>query len=348
MRLPLRLLVCLGLCVPQLAAAQYALDEAAPPVDSVASSEPIDLHAWLETHRKFNTWGGSTGGFQLVDPSSGAPGSFRMQLGFDFLSAKDVLQAGDSLEANGQSLSLTWTALRMLEAYALVVNRAAVSENLQALGDITVGSKLFHAFSPVASLGGDLRVNLNSGIGSATPDLKGTSLGLRALFAADLRGLANPFPFIGRANLGYFWDNTGAMASNAEKDRYQQINNPLPMSDETRHLLTRQERFALGINRVDTINIGLGGEMPLEVARDFYLHPLLEWNWGIPVNRQGYNCPSIVGASNPGEISGKQDTCLDKTGLSAWPMTLSFGLRAVTPLRGISAFAGADFGLTGT
>jgi outer membrane protein OmpA-like peptidoglycan-associated protein len=84
------------------------------------------------------------------------------------------------------------------------------------------------------------------------------------------------------------------------------------------------------------------------VARDFYLQPLVEWQWGIPVNRQGYDCPSIVGASNPGEVDGEEDSCLDKEGVGAWPMTLSFGLRAVTPLRGISAFAGADFGLTGT
>lgn len=366
MRATLSLLVCLVLSLPPkvlplLAVAeaqQYALEDAlapaepAAPVDTVAPAEPIDVHAWLEAHRKFNTWAGTTGGFGLVDPSSGAPGSFRMQLGFDFFSANDVLSTGDSLEANGQSLSLSWTALEMLEAYALVVNRTAVSENLQALGDITVGGKLFHAFTPVVSWGGDLRVNLNSGIGSATPDLAGTSVGLRTSLSTDFRNLASSVPLIGRVNLGYLWDNSGAMAADDEKRRYQTVvdmyPNPLPPDDETRHLLTRQERFGLGINRVDMINMGIGGEIPLEVARDFYLHPLIEWQWGIPVNRQGYDCPAIVGAENPGEVGGAQDSCLNKEGVGAWPMTLSFGLRAVTPLRGISGFAGADFGLTGT
>ncbi len=348
MRATLSVLVCLALLVPALASAQYALDDAQPPVDAVAPSEPLDLHAWIEQNRKFNTWGGATGGFGLVDPSSGAPGSFRMQLGFDFFSASDVLSTGDNFDANGQSLSLSWTALKMLEVYTLVVNRAAISENIQALGDITVGGKLFHAFSPVVSLGGDLRVNLNNGIGRATPDLAGTSLGLRASMSTDLRGLANPVPFIGRANLGYFWDNSGVLAEDGENARYDMVPDPLDPKDETRHLLTRQERFGLGINRVDTISLGLGAELPLEVARDFYLQPLVEWQWGIPVNRQGYDCPSIVGASNPGEVDGEEDSCLDKEGVGAWPMTLSFGLRAVTPLRGISAFAGADFGLTGT
>jgi len=341
-------LVLAASVAPGVSHAQYALDDGQPPLDTVADSAPLDLHAWLETHRKFNTWGGSTGGFGLVDPSSGAPGSFRMQLGFDFFSSTDVLSTGDSLEANGQSLSLTWTALEMLEAYALVVNRSAVSENIQALGDITLGGKLFHHFTPIVSWGGDLRVNLNSGIGSATPDLGGTSLGVRTAFTADFRGAESPIPLIGRVNLGYLWDNSGALAKDGEADRYEMVPNPLPRNDETRHLLTRQERFGLGINRVDTISLGLGAELPLEVARDFYLHPLVEWQWGIPVNRQGYDCPSIVGAPNRGEVDGEQDSCLDKEGVAAWPMTLSFGMRAVTPLRGISAFAGADFGLTGT
>jgi len=353
MRATLSVLVVFGLSLPLAGSAQqYALEDALPPadapVDTVAPAEATDLHAWLESHRKFNTWAGTTGGFGLVDPSSGAPGSFRMQLGFDFFTANDVLTTGDSLEANGQSLSLSWTVVEMFEAYALVTSRSAVSENIQALGDITVGGKLFHAFTPVVSWGGDLRVNLNSGIGSASPDLAGTGLGVRTSLSTDFRNLASPVPMIGRVNLGYLWDNSGAMAEDGEKNRYGMVPDPLKAGDETRHLLTRQERFGLGINRVDMVNIGIGAELPLEVSRDFYLHPLVEWQWGIPVNRQGYDCPAIVGADNPGEVSGTEDSCLDKEGVGAWPMTLSLGLRAVTPLRGISGFAGVDVGLTGT
>ena len=112
---------------------------------------------------------------------------------------------------------------------------------------------------------------------------------------ADLRGLAKPIPLIARLNLQYYFDNSSNLIEDVEAARLANLDDPAPCDDpatceESRHLLTNVERFALGINRTDFFNIGLGFEAPIRVAEDFYLQPLVEWVWNIPVNRQGYDC----------------------------------------------------------
>jgi outer membrane protein OmpA-like peptidoglycan-associated protein len=108
--------------------------------------------------------------------------------------------------------------------------------------------------------------------------------------------------------------------------------------------VTRVERFALGINRVDMFSIGLGLEAPLSVATDFTIHPLLEWQLGIPVNRQGYSCLSVP----TGATIESPDGCLAITGLSAAPSTLTLGLRVLPPVRGLSTQLAFDIGVMGT
>ena len=134
-----------------------------------------------------------------------------------------------------------------------------------------------------------------------------------------------------------------------EDERFANLEDPAPggPGDESRHLITDVERFALNINRTDFFNINLGFEAPLRVAEDFYLSPLLEWTWAIPVNRQGYNClfiPSEPDGSDP--VEG-EDGCLDKAGPAAFPMNLTLGARILPPVNGLSFLLAADIGLTG-
>jgi outer membrane protein OmpA-like peptidoglycan-associated protein len=112
--------------------------------------------------------------------------------------------------------------------------------------------------------------------------------------------------------------------------------------------VSRFERFGLGINRVDLLSIGVGVEVPLELATDFFLHPMLEYRMGLPINRQGYDCAYRSDNDARGTPASIDDTCLDDAGMSAFPMTLAIGLRAVPPIRGVSVLIGADIGLTGT
>ncbi len=120
------------------------------------------------------------------------------------------------------------------------------------------------------------------------------------------------------------------------------------MGDETRHLATRYERTALGVSRTDFFDIHLGVEAPLRVAENLYISPLLEWTWAIPINRTGYDClfvPAAPGSDIPAE---GDDSCLAFAGIGSAPMDLSLGLRVLPPVKGFTAFAAVDIGLTGT
>lgn len=320
----------------------------------------LSARAFYDRYRRFNTTSGPTGGLHLVDPSSGKPGSFRIQLGTDFFSSSDYLHNGDDVDSTRYALAMTWTATDEIEVFGSLSSRASNyelpeasasgsnrSQSLQATGDLSFGLKVGGYISGPFSLGGDVRVLLGSGEGKATPELAATSMSLRASAALDLRQQTDPIPFIARFNLGYLIDNSAKIVEAREAARYGQINNARPIADETRQLANRFERLAFGINRVDMLSIGLGVELPLFIADDFYLHPMVEWNWGIPVNRQAYDCAHLA-LTGAGSADDFEDSCLQDESLAAAPMTLSLGLRVVTPLRGFSAFAGVDIGLTGT
>jgi hypothetical protein len=84
------------------------------------------------------------------------------------------------------------------------------------------------------------------------------------------------------------------------------------------------------------------------VGDDFYIHPLVEWNLGIPVNRQDYNCLFIPAEEGGEEPVEGDDGCLDVQGVGSFPQTLTLGVRVLPPLKGLALFAAVDIGLTGT
>jgi outer membrane protein OmpA-like peptidoglycan-associated protein len=152
-----------------------------------------------------------------------------------------------------------------------------------------------------------------------------------------------------RFGLQYFFDNSSGLVEDVESQRFAGLADPAAvMREESRHLITTEERFALNINRTDFFNIGLGFEAPLRVAENFYINPLLEWTWSVPVNRQGYSCLFIPDAEDPDAPMGGGDGCLDKEGASAFPMNLTLGVRVQPPVDGLSMYAAADIGLSGT
>jgi outer membrane protein OmpA-like peptidoglycan-associated protein len=93
------------------------------------------------------------------------------------------------------------------------------------------------------------------------------------------------------------------------------------------------------VNRTDFVRIAAGFEAPLQAGK-VGLHPMLEWQWGIPVNRQGFQCPQPANTTN--------DTCLADEGLKAFPMLLTMGLRILSPPKGLAFTVAVDVGLTGT
>ena len=315
---------------------------AAPP--TAASTPPAHPRAQ-------NTWFGSSGGVRVIDGGSGEPGSVRLQLAFDYFGSSEFLRPKDKHRSLSGTLSLGGTPLEHLELFASIGSRSNSNEVsnpilLQTSGDLTLGAKGYLHVLPWLDAGVDLRVLVLNSIGELGVKGSATSLGLRAAASADLRkAAALPFPLLVRANVGYLLDNSSKLVESAEQARY----NALPAAsrreprNEDRNLINRHERFGLGINRVDMLGFGLGLEAPFELAPELFLAPLVEWQLGVPINRQSYDCLSV-----PTEANVKSsDGCLAVTGLSAAPSTLTFGVRVQPRVPGLSALVAFDLGLLG-
>lgn len=326
-------------------------EEQAEPEQPAAPEDADELRA--RRFRMLNTTNGPTGGLHLVDAWGAAPQTFRVQLATEFFSASNFLVDGDSNGHVGGTLSLSWAMTSFLEAYASLSSYANSNEQedphlFQVLGDTTLGAKLWFEATPWFALGGDLTLGLLNTVGDIGLVGKSTSLGIRANATADFRRLrGGGAPIIARFNMQYYLDNSSQLVADVEQRRYDALPDPRPLRDEDRHLLSRIERFALGINRVDRFTFGLGLEAPLKVSENFFIHPLLEWQWAVPVNRQSFNCLFIADPDAPGEPMPGEDGCLDKQGASAFPMRLTLGVRVLPPVEGFSAYLGVDIGLTG-
>ena len=325
--------------------------------DAAAPGTPEEDTERLREQRflSHNTWGGSTGGIRVLDAGSGPRGTFRVQLGTDFFVASDFLNVGDTNSHVGGSLSISWTPFDFLEIFGNLSSYANSNDTevpplFQVLGDTTLGAKLFYTLpsNPWLTLGGDLTLGLLNTVGDIGLVGKSTSLGMRGNVSADFRRLASAIPLVARFNLQYYIDNSSQLTNTIEHERYAALPDADPTyGDETRNLLTRVERFALGINRLDRLTFALGLEAPLKAMENFYISPMLEWRLGVPINRQGYSClfvPSTPGGSTP--LAG-DDGCLDIQGAGAFPQTLTLGVRVLPPVRGLAAFAAVDIGVTG-
>lgn len=349
-----------------------ASSEAAPAAEADASAAPAAAPSaeaieeselpWALQHRAYNTWEGGTGGLYLEDPGIGEPGAVRLQLGLSIFSGGDFFYEGDDVEQNQQSFKLSVTALEVLEFHAGLLNRGTSStipypeesmapstSSLHSFADLSFGAKLGFKLGPVVRLGGDLRILTRSDVGPEQAMLDSTSLGIRADLAFDLQGMQSPWPLIIRLNIDYLFDNSSNIIEDIEDQRYASLPSPMPESDEPAHLVSRVERYGLNVNRVDMFTPAVGLELPLTLTDDFYFHPLVEYRIGMPVNRDGYDCPFFSGEDDRGSNNpGADDTCLDDAGIDAWPMTLALGARIVPPIRGVSFLLGFDIGLTGT
>jgi outer membrane protein OmpA-like peptidoglycan-associated protein len=336
-------------------------DEAGTEGESAATPAPEseEAAAQLRAQRFLsqNTWSGAVGGIRVVDAGSGPRGTFRLQLGTQFFSASDFLNEGDTNGQVGGVLSLSWTPLDFLEVFGTISSYANSNDTespslFQVLGDTTVGAKGFYTLpnQQWLTVGGDLTLHLLNTVGDIGLVGKSTSLGIRGNVTGDFRRLARPLPIVARFNLQYFIDNSSQLTNQIERQRYDALDpadRDPEYGDETRNLLSRVERFALGINRLDRLTLALGVEAPLKAAENFFISPMLEWRLGVPINRQGYKClfvPSAAGSETP--VAG-DDGCLDIQGISSFPQTLTIGARVLPPVRGLSAFAAVDIGLTG-
>jgi hypothetical protein len=334
------------------AQAQEPAPAASADSDETSTDDPNPELAWDLGHRRYSTWGGTTGGLFLFDARAAEPGAVRVQFGMDAFAGSSYLNSGDHLELTDQTLALNVTLIRALEAYATLSNRSVnqsrpLEKTLDVLGDFSLGARLGTPLGKLFDLGADLRASFTNSVGGGGLDWGATSLSLRAALSADLQRLPRPLPLLFRVNAGYTLDNTAQVVKDTENANYAKLSNAESKADETRHLVSRLQRFAMNINRLDRLTLGVGVEAPLRIVENFYLHPLLEWQMAVPVNRQGYDCPNTVGTENLGTRRSDQDGCYERM-TSALPMNLAVGVRVVPPARGLSALFAVDIGLSGT
>ena len=291
-----------------------------------------------------NSFSGPTGGVRIVDAGSGEKGTFRLALNTEFFIIRDFFVSNDKAHHFAGNLSLSVTATDYLEVFASAEVTSAWDDSndpllIQRVADVYLGLKGYHDVKPWVILGGDFSLFFPGGAGDASATFRATSFGFRGNATLDFRDRpARDTPLILRFNAQYWFDNTANLVEGIEDQRYDALGGLVPRPIETRNLVTSFERFAYGVNRVDTVRLATGFEVPLDV-RKVGLHPMLEWQWDIPVNRQGYVCPTT---SNPGA-----DGCLVDEKLKAFPMLLTLGLRIFSPPKGLVFTVGADIGLTG-
>ena len=292
-----------------------------------------------------NSFNGPTGGIRVVDAASGPTGSFRLALNTEFFIASDYFAPGDETHHFAGNFSLSLTATDFLEVFASAeVTSAWDNSNdpmlIQRVADLYMGLKGFYGVKPWVAVGGDVSLLFPGGVGDAKSTFRATSFGFRGNVTFDLRDTERrDIPLITRFNVQYWLDNTSNLTQGIEDRRYEALGGLVPRPEETGHLLTPFERYAFKMNRTDFVRLALGFEAPLK-ARKVGLHPMLEWQWDIPVYRKGVACPAMA--------SPADDGCLANAGVAAFPMLLTLGLRILPPPTGLAFTVGADVGLTGT
>ncbi len=292
-----------------------------------------------------NSFSGPTGGIRIIDASSGPKGTFRLALNTEFFIISDFFVPTDEAHHFAGNLSLSITPTEYLEVFAAAEVTSAWDDSndpmlVQRVADLLLGLKGFYQAKPWVTVGGDASVAFLGGVGDAKATFRATSFGFRGNVTLDFRDYERrELPLIARFNAQYWFDNSAKLTEGIEDGRYDALGGAVPRPLETRHLLTAFERFAYGVNRMDYVRLAAGLEAPLK-ARNVGLHPMLEWQWDIPVDRQGFQCAATTKAND--------DSCLANEKLKAFPMLLTFGLRIITPPKGLAFTVAADVGLTGT
>ncbi len=333
-------------CASILSILASGASAAEPPAPSAAPepSEAAEREASLQLQ---NNRAGSTGLLWLSAASSSAPGTFRLSVlgtGYDgsgFLCNKETPCAAVGThpaggEDTGSQLAarfaLSVTPLSFLEAYATVLIQGTSDDYsepklIQILGDTDIGVKGFMPYKPGRwySFGGEAQVWFLTGAGDVGAKGNATSAVFRALGTADLTNLPDdfePLPLRVHANVGYALDNSANLVAAQEKS------SGFPIS--------RPQRFALNVDAVDSLLVGVGVEGVLP-----YVHPFVEWNIDVPINRTNYTCdPATV---SPG------DQCLASDAkFSSTPSRLTLGARGYPVLPGLALTAAIDIGTGAT
>ncbi len=280
---------------------------------------------------------------------------------------------GDSSNHIGATFTLSYSPIRYIDIFAGLRSYANFDDHerpqlFQVLGDTNIGVKGIYPIFRGMQIGLAASAYLLNRAGNIGLALASTSLNIRLITTLDIQQFAPQVPLRFHLNLGYYLDNSQALVNSTDPmnlgvEQRRQMATPgygadvdgngmqdcqetpstNPGSGWARnpacHVeVSRYERYALGINRADRFNIGLGVDLRLP-----YVNPFIEWNVGVPVVRGGYICyqPSVNSTDN--------DLCLATNGgFAAGPSTFTLGARVNPPIRGLSALLAFDIATGGS
>jgi outer membrane protein OmpA-like peptidoglycan-associated protein len=329
---------------------------------------------------RFSSLSGAVGLVHMQTAEGGSEQTFRFSLIAEYFGAQGFLRpsgntmfplpAGFTQEDSsriGATLTASYSPIRYLEIFT-ALRSFAVSNNqerptlFQVLGDATLGAKGIFPITRGFTLGASASALLLNRAGGIGLNGEGTSADFRLLGTFDL-GQLTAAPIRIHLNVGYTLDHSSAVVRETENRRqmaapgYNAMDCATPSLDSTSrwaqnpacHVeITRGERFALGINRADRLNVGLAVEGKIETSAIGFA-PFVEWNAPIPIVRNGYICWQPT-ASVPSLVPGDDDKCYNDLGAFAtMPSNLTIGTRVWSPhARGLGAILAVDIGTGGT
>ncbi len=330
---------------------RFGLVGTAPPA---VDDNEIDRQWRAASLHRGSSLSGSSGLLHVAEAGAGAPGTFRLAVTGAYFSGSGFLcnsdrpcpvfgneapNSEDDITRTAGYLSASATLLPFLEVYGSYHNLSTSNSRgrpqlLQALGDADLGVKGFLPHSPngIFSFGGEAQLLLLNGSGGVGLDGASTSFVLRGLATLDLNNhlqAADRIPLRVHANLAYKFDNSGKIVRDIE-------DTPAPGGRGAP--ISRVERFGLGINRVDFLQLGLGAEFDNDFVR-----PFAEFTIDIPANRQDYTCVVREAAANGDRCLG-----LDQ-GAKTSPSRVTLGARGFPwPDHALSLLAAFDIGTGAT
>ena len=314
---------------------------------------------------RFSSLDGSIGLLHTRAAQTGAAGSFRFGLIGEYFGASSYLRpptlggtaavGTDSASHVGGTATLSYSPLDFLEIFASIRAYANANDRerpslFQVLGDTTLGVKGAARLWRGLYVGGYASLYLLNRSGDIGLLGDSTSADFGVLSTLDLRDFGASVPLRFHVNAHYYLDNSAAIVSQTEERRraaqpgYDAARCASGAIDPSCFLeVSRIERHALGINRVDQFGINLAAE-----AEFPWVRPFLEWSVGVPVNRQGYSCfEPGTGMSGPAGAAD-DDACLAREGFSAMPSRFTIGTRVLPPVRGLAALVAFDIATSGS
>ena len=251
--------------------------------------EPADTDDYAGEALAFSapTLRGSTGMWHLSSALTPPEGAFGVGMHVGFFTTSDWLQPHDTDNFIQGDVAFWYAPLKYMEAFLDISSYANSNDHerptlFQTLGDIRLGAKGYYPVVPWYSLGGELSVLFLNQVGDVAVDGEATSVDLRFLNSFDFQRINASVPIQLHLNFSYFFDHSRNLIDDVEAARASAGDDPY---------VSRVERFAMNINRVDSFNFAVGIEAS-HPAIEEWVRLGIEWNLGVPINRSGidFNC----------------------------------------------------------